>query len=261
VDFEDVDLFMDEFHTNNTDNVEDSLYFNDYQEPEEQKIDQYQPFVSSRISMSPTVVNRSQHYSSADSPAQPDESDGSIDCENVQSNSSNPEQSGQGCEAVPRQALDRQNSAWDIISRGEFNFGLNLLDKHKKWVERAARRSSIGFHRDHPSSTKEVMDRFLVALAGGTHVRRHQNGCVAETVRLFSTTGCQTVQWDKPRAKSLLAQRLKEDAGFREGRTDAIFVQKHDRSPFDCCVASKSISLAFQHLSRSVLYFYSLWVW
>lgn len=36
------------------------------------------------------------------------------------------------------------------------------------------RRSSIGFHRHHPSSDKEAMDRFLVALAGGVHVRRHQ---------------------------------------------------------------------------------------
>ena len=35
-------------------------------------------------------------------------------------------------------------------------------------------RSSIGFHRHHPSSDKEAMDKFLVAMAGGVHVRRHQ---------------------------------------------------------------------------------------
>ncbi len=82
------------------------------------------------------------------------------------------------------------------------------------------------------------MDRFLVALARGVHVRRHQSGKVAETVRLFSSTGCQIIEWAKPRAVDLLAQR-KTEGVHGDGRTDAIFASKHDRSMFDCCIAGE----------------------
>lgn len=60
-------------------------------------------------------------------------------------------------------------------------------------------RSSLGFRKYYPFSTeKEARDKFLVLLARGVKVTRHQSYKHAEPVTLFSTTGCRSIQWEKP---------------------------------------------------------------
>ena len=41
------------------------------------------------------------------------------------------------------------------------------------------------------------MDKFLMTMTKGILIRRHQRQKVAQTVRLFSTTGCKIIQWEK----------------------------------------------------------------
>lgn len=131
-----------------------------------------------------------------------------------------------------------KSNRW-TISKNEFTFRINLLEKHRKWTEKAARRSSIGFHKNHPySNDKETMDKFLVALTGGVHIRRHQTSKVPEVVRLYSVTGCRTIEWEKPKAKDLHAQRLQQGDGT--AAVDALYSSKYDRSAFDCCIAGKN---------------------
>eukprot|EP01034_Spumella_vulgaris_P024118 gene24118-30426_t len=124
-----------------------------------------------------------------------------------------------------------------LISFRQFSTRINKLEERKLWVEKAARRSSIGFHPDRtPTNDKESMDRFLVALTKGTHIRRHQSGYLAETVRLFSVTGCREIRWEKPHARDLLRQK-KRDGLADEKRGDAMQGNKHEKSIFDYCVA------------------------
>jgi hypothetical protein len=56
-------------------------------------------------------------------------------------------------------------------------------------------------------------------------------------VRLYSVTGCRTIEWDKPKAKDLLAQRRKQGV-LAEGATNAIINTSYDKTAFDCCIAS-----------------------
>jgi hypothetical protein len=60
---------------------------------------------------------------------------------------------------------------------------------------------------------------------------------LSEVVRLYSVTGCRTIDWDKPKAKDLLAQRRKQGVNM-EGGTSAVFNTSYDKSAFDCCIAS-----------------------
>lgn len=69
------------------------------------------------------------------------------------------------------------------------------------------------------------MDRFLVHMARGILVRRHQAYKVAEYVCLYSTTGCREICWEVPRKA--------------EGKKNL----KADRGVFDWCIASKTYSL------------------
>jgi hypothetical protein len=57
-------------------------------------------------------------------------------------------------------------------------------------------------------------------------------------VRLYSVTGCRTIEWDKPKAKDLLAQRRKQGV-LADGATNAIINTSYDKTAFDCCIASK----------------------
>lgn len=43
------------------------------------------------------------------------------------------------------------------------------------------------------------MDKFLVSMTKGVFVRRHQSHKMAETVKIFSTTGCRLICWEKPK--------------------------------------------------------------
>ena len=44
---------------------------------------------------------------------------------------------GLGTSTMPSNSV---SSGWNIISKGDFRFGMGMLEKHKKWVEKAARR-------------------------------------------------------------------------------------------------------------------------
>jgi hypothetical protein len=61
---------------------------------------------------------------------------------------------------------------------------------------------------------------------------------LSEVVRLFSSTGCRTIQWEKPRARDLHNQRRQQGV-YEEGGTSAVYTSNYDRSAFDCCIASK----------------------
>lgn len=90
------------------------------------------------------------------------------------------------------------------------------------------------------------MDKFLVLLSQGIHVRRHQSHCIAENVKLFSTNGCRTIAWDKPMAKELMSQRQR-DGVVTEG--NSVFQHEDDRTAFDCCIAGKISAIIVTVLS------------
>lgn len=100
--------------------------------------------------------------------------------------------------------------AASIISKKQFLSRIGLLSKKRSWIEKSARRSSIGFHEKYNVSDKAVMDAFLVALTAGIHVKRHQSGRYAEIVRLSSPDGCRSICWGSVNAVELAYQRSKE---------------------------------------------------
>lgn len=55
---------------------------------------------------------------------------------------------------------------------------------------------------------------------------------------MYSTTGCKLIEWDKPKARDLHAQRHKL-GGPQQSGSAAIYSTKYDKSAFDCCIASK----------------------
>jgi len=117
------------------------------------------------------------------------------------------------------------------ISKKEFAYRIGLLEKHRQWTETSARRSSIGFFKHYPHSDKETTDKFLVALAGGIQVRRHQSYKVSELVRLFSVNGCRTIEWERPKRKKI------DNAVILPGTVDRIAKSYQDDAAFDYCIA------------------------
>lgn len=83
------------------------------------------------------------------------------------------------------------------------------------------------------------MDKFLVAMAGGIHIIRHQSHKVAEIVRLFSVTGCRTIQWEKPRTLDLQVQRNNQNTMNRDNNKDSSLSSKYEKGILDCCITSK----------------------
>jgi hypothetical protein len=57
-------------------------------------------------------------------------------------------------------------------------------------------RSSDAFLESYDITGKETRNHFLVSLSRGLVVRRHQSGCHAEDVRLYSDDGCITISWE-----------------------------------------------------------------
>ena len=108
------------------------------------------------------------------------------------------------------------------------------------------------------------MDQFLVLLAGGVHVRRHQNRKYCEIVRLFSTNGGKLIQWEQPDAAALVSQRRRkseESNPFPLPLKKARLSATHDHSEFesdlfDCFVASKNDSIFLQNLRSSLIISY-----
>lgn len=106
----------------------------------------------------------------------------------------------------------------------------------------------MGFSKHRHCSEKEAIDQFLVLLAGGVHVRRHQNRKVSEMVRLFSTTGGKLIQWEKPRAMELFVQREgeKQLPPLRQRNSTITHPSHHlESSAFDCCIASMIILFSY----------------
>lgn len=84
-----------------------------------------------------------------------------------------------------------------VISYQDFIWRMGLLQKQKSWVDSIRRRSSLHFQHSFILSEKEAQDKFLLLLARGVEVMRHQSYCHSETVRLFSSNGCRTINWSK----------------------------------------------------------------
>lgn len=118
------------------------------------------------------------------------------------------------------------------ISKKEFAYRIGLLEKHRQWTETSARRSSIGFFKHYPHSDKETSDKFLVALAGGIQIRRHQSYKVSEPIRLYSVNGCRTIEWERPKRKKI------ESGVMLPGIVDRVAKSyRDDDAAFDYCIA------------------------
>lgn len=97
-----------------------------------------------------------------------------------------------------------------------------------------------------PVNENQILERFLLTMAGGVHIRRHQKNKLSEVVRLFSVNGCKSILWEKPQALKLLQERRKLRRENREheevqgvnNRFSGDIAIEHidDRSIFDCCV-------------------------
>lgn len=129
------------------------------------------------------------------------------------------------------------------ISKKEFAYRIGLLEKHRQWTETSARRSSIGFFKHYPHSDKETTDKFLVALAGGIQIRRHQSYKVSEPIRLYSVNGCRTIEWERPKRKKI------ESGGMLPGTIDRVAKSyRDDDAAFDYCIAG--IILSYINIER-----------
>jgi len=108
------------------------------------------------------------------------------------------------------------SAAIGIISKRQLLSRIGILASKKKWVEKAARRSSMGFESKYAVTDKAVMDAFLIALNAGIHVRRHQGGKASEIVRLSSNDGCRSITWGKLIPAEFAHQRLKEGVAVKK---------------------------------------------
>jgi hypothetical protein len=133
------------------------------------------------------------------------------------------------------------------ISKKEFAYRIGLLEKHRQWTETSARRSSIGFFKHYPHSDKETTDKFLVALAGGIQVRRHQSYKVSELIRLYSVNGCRTIEWERPKRKKI------ESGVMLPGTVDRVaqLYRDDDDAAFDYCIAGMASCCI--HIDRYLL--------
>lgn len=92
-----------------------------------------------------------------------------------------------------------QTDGQDNLSKSEFKTHLKQLNRRKKWAENSIRRASDNFVSNYDKTGKAAMDRFIVAMSRGVAVRRHQAGCLAEEVRLYSDNGCHSINWEPPK--------------------------------------------------------------
>lgn len=77
-------------------------------------------------------------------------------------------------------------------------------------------------------------DRFLIVMAKGVHVRRHEAHHLAETVRLYTNNGGHTIKWAPKVAHDLAKQRQSQRANGRSTGA-AILSSVNDSNGFDCC--------------------------
>jgi hypothetical protein len=111
-------------------------------------------------------------------------------------------------ERITGQGTSDHGRGMQVVSRAAFRQSMGRLRDERQSIEGAARRSSVAFQRFFPfASEKEALDKFLLLLARGATVTRHQSFKYAERVTLFSTTGCRSIEWDKPGSQASLAPR------------------------------------------------------
>ncbi len=93
----------------------------------------------------------------------------------------------------------------NVVSKKDFMAKMGVLSKQRKWIEKAARRSSVAFQSQYFNYTdKEVMDKLLVYLVNGITIRRHQAHHTSEAVRFYSADGNRTIQWEPVQSSVLL---------------------------------------------------------
>ncbi len=151
-------------------------------------------------------------------------------------------------EEAQREQLKRSASNGSVggISLSHFSFRLKFLERQKAWVEKAARRSSVGYYQKYFSSEKEAMDMFLLTMAKGIVIRRHQRNKLAEPVRLFSTTGCKVIQWERIERGEFDGEGGGSSSRHRSFITSLergaqLYRHYQDSSLFHCFIASKSL--------------------
>jgi hypothetical protein len=83
-------------------------------------------------------------------------------------------------------------------------------------------------------------------MAKGILVRRHQRNKIAQSVRLFSTTGCKTVHWERPQSGEdgdpTSGDNNKSIYGlFDYENSTRKYVRYQDTSLFHCFISSKRL--------------------
>ena len=126
----------------------------------------------------------------------------------IMSNDSTVEDHSNADEEEPDELTVSQ--AIEVISRRQLLTRIGVLASKKKWVEKAARRSSMGFESKYAVTDKAVMDAFTIAMHAGVHVRRHQGSKTSEIVKLSSSDGCRSLQWGSAVPEEFAFQRQKE---------------------------------------------------
>lgn len=142
-----------------------------------------------------------------------------------------------------------------VISKPEFSWRMELLTKHKKWAESAARKSSLSFYAQFSLTDKAVMDKFLVALSSGVNLRRHQAKHSSELVIITSGNGCRTFKW-KPFDRIYQAKLMKlEGLQGHDINYSSPLSRGGDNGGFDFCIRSETsfflayiITLVFTYL-------------
>lgn len=82
------------------------------------------------------------------------------------------------------------------------------------------------------TTDKLNMDRFIIALSSGVHVRRHEAHHLAEVVRLYSNNGGRTIKWGPKVALDLANQRQRT---HNENGSSVMYANTGDDNGFDCC--------------------------
>eukprot|EP01041_Mallomonas_annulata_P000654 gene654-1266_t len=84
-----------------------------------------------------------------------------------------------------------------IVSQRIYVEKISTLKRRREWVESIARRSSITFQKIHSLSDDDIFKRFQNLMIDGVWVRRHQSGRIPSNARIFSSDGCQTIEWEE----------------------------------------------------------------
>lgn len=113
-------------------------------------------------------------------------------------------------------SLSSSSGKWKPISKKDFLSKLDRLEKQKRWIEIARRKSSMGFaqkmsdklghqlreKRMNLLTDKDKENELMKLLTKGIDsIRRHQANKAAEYIRLFTTNGCRTIRWEPIKVK------------------------------------------------------------